>query len=1251
MPMNPMLEPTSAVSDPVSAVPPRGVRGRPVYAWLVATGLLIFLCYLPDGLVHLKLGQLAYARDVLVGLHFGIALIFLERKRLLFPFLKKLWPISACALALLPLFIARTDLKDFLVHMKWIVLWFDWMLIGFLSWHLRPFGRVMHTLLLCGFLMILADSAIGFRETRTNQFLLAVDRTEETASGSQLGRSQSLQGTVRAQGLQRSVFAFSNMMGLGILMCAALAVCSKRNGSRILFCIFAGWFVYVAFVSGGRSSLLGIAALLACMAWALYARVGFVRSFPTAALMGVLAGTLICLVGLGEVLSFVTVPFYGSSRAFSMVSVWERDAIWAERIQTMNEYPIGWLTGMPSVHTLVQSAAGIDFADNTLLYLIYHFGVPITLLFLGAFYNAVTERHRRAYPAAYAVFALSLAFVWGEGIARDTLWYFGCMPLFLSLGYLTAEICGLQGTDPHPSHSGHSRKPPRPLSLALLSAILLPAFSAAEADSVFPSSAPAGVFVEGNKVELQVSKSPGTDWLLEDVQGREIQRGRMSAGNALDLGTLPTGYYRLEVGDFRTRFAVVFPDIPLQKQFCLDVAGNELVRQSASLNPFQPEDALAVLAELSFRAGVGMVRDRIHWPTVNPLPAKFDWKQYPAGFGAHAGRGIETILVFQTAPAWALAGRMTQPGDLEAVFQFAKEAAAQFKDSVAAWEYWNEPDERLCSDPAWDYAAGLKAACAGFKAGAPGIDVLVGSNAQHPVPKFFEVTMANRAGDFFDVFNFHTYSSPGALIRMTGQKRDFLSHYGHGDKPVWLTEVGWRGQENGRVPGFLPKERRDEHDDGQEMDQARFLVQSLVAGASRGIDRVFYFILTPFNEDEGKRPWGLLRWDWTVKPGYAALATLNAMTSGKRHVGTMAFGSDVAAHVFESPEGDQSLLLWSGEPVDLPIDGVTARTRLVGFLGDVGKISAADGERARVAVSRDPVWVTGMRGLIATKLLPSGAPAPGVLPEKIDRHTVLSIRLDVAFQITNRVAASLPQAGEGTAVLTVWNLSETARDVMLKDGSTGVGVRDLSGSVRVDARSSAEIPLRLRLDAASVSKRELHISGTTDVGMVSPVVVPMRLPEDGLGAGVAHEVSVSNVGRWSKSASSFMKINAAPAGEGVEFVCWFDEGVEKWIYPTLKLEGGKETLAGSLGLQFDVKIQEGESSKAFLMAGAPGSAAFQFDYKPSADWKTVTLIWANDAPAGFDPAACRTIKIGMNPTGKTIRYRVRNLKIYHAKSP
>jgi hypothetical protein len=140
---------------------------------------------------------------------------------------------------------------------------------------------------------------------------------------------------------------------------------------------------------------------------------------------------------------------------------------------------------------------------------------------------------------------------------------------------------------------------------------------------------------------------------------------------------------------------------------------------------------------------------------------------------------------------------------------FASHLAQGPSGGAAAYEVWNEEDETQFWGAAVDagrYAAILKAAYPALKAADPGAKVLLGPLTGNNYDYLSQVYAAG-AGGSFDAAAVHTDTAclvdpPSSFYRENGQVarftflgfrtvHDVMVANGQGDKPVWMTELGW----------------------------------------------------------------------------------------------------------------------------------------------------------------------------------------------------------------------------------------------------------------------------------------------------------------------------------------------------------------------------------------------------------------------------------------------------------------------------
>ncbi len=127
--------------------------------------------------------------------------------------------------------------------------------------------------------------------------------------------------------------------------------------------------------------------------------------------------------------------------------------------------------------------------------------------------------------------------------------------------------------------------------------------------------------------------------------------------------------------------------------------------------------------------------------------------------------------------------------------EYVRRTVGRYAGDLRAWEVWNEPNH----PGFWDvpdgksYAAFLKRTCEEIKKVDPGLTVLYGGTAGVPLD-YIENSFKAGAGKYFDVMNIHPYhwdGIPEEIIPRIKTLKRTMEKYGIGDKPIWITEVGW----------------------------------------------------------------------------------------------------------------------------------------------------------------------------------------------------------------------------------------------------------------------------------------------------------------------------------------------------------------------------------------------------------------------------------------------------------------------------
>jgi len=215
--------------------------------------------------------------------------------------------------------------------------------------------------------------------------------------------------------------------------------------------------------------------------------------------------------------------------------------------------------------------------------------------------------------------------------------------------------------------------------------------------------------------------------------------------------------------------------------------------------------------------------------------------------------------------------------------------AARYRGRVAAWELWNEPNLDgfwNSPDPARDYANLVKATYPRIKSADPGATVVAGAMADAAWSFTRDLYRAGIKGSF-DALSIHPYSgdnSPldplsdayvhGSFVRGVPAVRQVMADNGD-DRPMWLTEFGYNTSLIRNSEPWLNGVGEDVQARWLEAAYKQMREWSYVAVGvwynvkDRGTDR--------YEKDEN---YGLVRYDNTPKPAYAAYQRAAAATSG-----------------------------------------------------------------------------------------------------------------------------------------------------------------------------------------------------------------------------------------------------------------------------------------------------------------------------------------------------------------------------------
>lgn len=304
-------------------------------------------------------------------------------------------------------------------------------------------------------------------------------------------------------------------------------------------------------------------------------------------------------------------------------------------------------------------------------------------------------------------------------------------------------------------------------------------------------------------------------------------------------------------------------------------------------------------AQTAAELGAGWVRLWASWESAEPGRGSWDphvLATMNQSVAAAKARGLKVLMVVQRSPAWASDGKGgSHPPSDPAAFGAAMGGFASQVPGVDAWELWNEEDETIFwaggADPA-KYAAMVKSAYPAIKAVQPNDIVVTGATVGNNF-EFIESLYSHGIRGSFDAIGVHTDTAclvvgPDSHYRdetgrigryaFTGYREvhNVMAAHGDGDKPIWMTELGWNTQSTapgscntGMWAGQKPLGVSEEL-------QAEFLTQAYrCLAADPYIGVAFWFGMQDIPGAKYMGAYGLFRLNGSAKPAAAAFRGLD----------------------------------------------------------------------------------------------------------------------------------------------------------------------------------------------------------------------------------------------------------------------------------------------------------------------------------------------------------------------------------------
>jgi hypothetical protein len=297
------------------------------------------------------------------------------------------------------------------------------------------------------------------------------------------------------------------------------------------------------------------------------------------------------------------------------------------------------------------------------------------------------------------------------------------------------------------------------------------------------------------------------------------------------------------------------------------------------------------LLQLAHDGGFSWLVQLVEWREVEPAPGEWFWEYTDWLVRAAEYYGLDLVLRLDHPPDWAIVADDLPPVDVASYVSFVGRVAARYRDRVAAYVVWNEPNlasewAGCAPDPA-GYTELLCAAATAIRAADP--QALVVSAGLAPTNhasasalddrRYLEAMYDSGAAACFDVLGAHPYGFAyppddaagdhhSLNVARLADLRAIMVQNGDGRKPVWATEVGWTTDPVGTSQQWLCV---------SEEEQSRYLV-----GAFEWADKEWpwlewiavWNLSAGLSADDEKRGYSILAEDGAPKLAYESLAEM-----------------------------------------------------------------------------------------------------------------------------------------------------------------------------------------------------------------------------------------------------------------------------------------------------------------------------------------------------------------------------------------
>ena len=275
--------------------------------------------------------------------------------------------------------------------------------------------------------------------------------------------------------------------------------------------------------------------------------------------------------------------------------------------------------------------------------------------------------------------------------------------------------------------------------------------------------------------------------------------------------------------------------------------------------------------------GAKIVRVQFRWDVLEPRRGSFNWNlmDYIVNTVVNRARPETILMSVMNTAAWAApsdAGKdywRTPPRDVEGYIDYLTKIVQRYKDRVAYWEIWIEPNlPNYWLGTAAEYVGLLQVSYSTIKAADPNANVLGGAVSGSDY-EYVRTLYSLGAKGYFDILSVHPYANPHAPSDISVPEKyyyptakkilDVMAENGEQDKPVWFAELAW-AKDWSNWGGVTAE------------DQANYMKTSYDIAKQSWPQVKAYVWFTSRDTEDGN--WGLYEADGSRRPSWYAFTEL-----------------------------------------------------------------------------------------------------------------------------------------------------------------------------------------------------------------------------------------------------------------------------------------------------------------------------------------------------------------------------------------